>query len=188
MPSSSSLVGSGQSRRTRRAVCAIHEHGSVRGAPGDRRPYSSEKAAGVSTDATRGRRASAHARVGWSGWDRVSSEFCGRSLLGAVRYRRATRPRRCRWQSRRGDFRDLRAETQRSCGSWTMRRLAVGFHGGVDGRLVMILGDGSFVVSPALCREIAPAAPAGALVQISVRRRRDQSQSNPTSRQALYCR
>ncbi|MDP2344414.1 MAG: hypothetical protein Q8O67_25875, partial [Deltaproteobacteria bacterium] len=31
-----------------------------------------ENAAGVSTDATRGRRASAHARVGWSGWDRAA--------------------------------------------------------------------------------------------------------------------
>ena len=36
-----------------------------------------EKAAGVSTDATRGRRASAHARVGWSGWDRVPSDSAG---------------------------------------------------------------------------------------------------------------
>ena len=40
MPSSSSLVESGQQRRSRRAVCEIHEHGSVRGAPGDGRPYS----------------------------------------------------------------------------------------------------------------------------------------------------
>lgn len=40
MPSSSSLVWSGQQRRSRRSVCEIHEYGSVRGAPGDRRPYS----------------------------------------------------------------------------------------------------------------------------------------------------
>ena len=38
MPSSSSLVWSGQQRRSRRAVCEFHGYGSVRGAPGDRRP------------------------------------------------------------------------------------------------------------------------------------------------------
>ena len=109
-----------------------------------------------------------------------SERFCGRSFLVAVRYRRATRPRRCRWQSRRGDFRDLRVETQRSCASWTMRRLAVGAHGGADGRLVLM--------SPALAAGSRANRPAAALVQISAQRRPNQLQPNPTSRRLLYCR